>query len=421
MSLLKRIGASHPPATEWTKVPSLGIHVHARIWPASRPGAQGAPIVLVHGVGLSSRSMVPLGRRLAALGYEVLSPDLPGFGQTPKPAGAPWPAGPDVREQMDHLLAWLDARAIQRAVLFGNSVGVQVAVALAVHAPERVERLILAGPTPDPRYRVLWKQAPLVIFDQLFEAPSFGVVVQLEYGSAGLMRVAQQGWRTIRDPIETKLPRVTVPALVLRGQFDPTLRQCWAEEFTRMIPNAKLAVIEGTGHNVQFSAPHVTARAVDGFVSGSLDGVSLVGGEIHMPHPNEPDPARPAAPLSTRAKSLINYAAGAFCLVGPRVLGWCTLTRKLLGAAGAPAIGTALAINRQCDVRRKLPVPLFLNLEVASGLGLLASAMFLRRETAAGRWTVAAVGAFELLTPFLTRKPVGPARLVHPPAGNDPA
>ena len=69
--------------------------------------------MLVHGLALSSRYMVPLGRRLAARGYDVLAPDLPGFGRTRKPAGSGWPGGPNVREQADQLLAWMDACGIE--------------------------------------------------------------------------------------------------------------------------------------------------------------------------------------------------------------------------------------------------------------------------------------------------------------------
>src|SRR5215217_647908 len=77
-------GRGSRPAHTWTDVPTLGCRVHARTW-AGSPGEQRAPVVLVHGLGLSSRYLAPLGRRLAALGHRVLAPDLPGFGRSPKP------------------------------------------------------------------------------------------------------------------------------------------------------------------------------------------------------------------------------------------------------------------------------------------------------------------------------------------------
>ncbi len=211
----------------------LGISMHARMWSGTLTRQDAPPVILVHGLALSSRYRIPLNQRLAVLGYQVLAPDLPGIGRTPPPADAHWPAGPNVREQADQLLAWMDANEISRAVLFGNSVGIQVVVDVATRFPGRVDRLVLAGPTPDPAYRSPGKQYPRVIMNMPFEAPSLNAVFQREYASAGIPRMVQQLRRTVIDRIETKLPRVQASALVIRGRYDQTLSQPWAEEFTR--------------------------------------------------------------------------------------------------------------------------------------------------------------------------------------------
>ena len=161
-------------------MPSRGVSLHARTWRGkAEPGR--LPAVLVHGLGLSSRYLIPLGRRLGALGYDGLAPDLPGFGRSPRPAGTSWPAAPNVREQTEQLLAWMDAAGIDRAVLFGNSMGVQVAVELAVRHPERVASLILEGPTPDPVYRSPLGMPFLVVNETALTSPLghviFGVVL----------------------------------------------------------------------------------------------------------------------------------------------------------------------------------------------------------------------------------------------------
>ena len=88
MGTLGRFGAHDVPRITWTEVPSLGISVHARTWSGGPQARGSSPVVLVHGLGLSSRYMIPLGQRLAMLGYDALAPDLPGFGRTPRPAGS---------------------------------------------------------------------------------------------------------------------------------------------------------------------------------------------------------------------------------------------------------------------------------------------------------------------------------------------
>jgi pimeloyl-ACP methyl ester carboxylesterase len=57
--------------------------------------------------------------------------------------------------------------------------------------------------------------------------------------------MVQQLRRTVDDRIETKLPKVQAPALVVRGRYDQTLSQPWTEEFTRLLPDGRLVVIEG--------------------------------------------------------------------------------------------------------------------------------------------------------------------------------
>jgi 2-hydroxy-6-oxonona-2,4-dienedioate hydrolase len=130
--------------SRWASV--RGMRVHARIWDRAAPA--GAPgVVLVHGIGVASRDFVQLGARLAPHA-PVYAVDLPGFGESDKP-----PRPPGLHRQSEMLAAWMDAVGLERATLLANSVGCQVAAHLAVRRPERIERLILIGPTFDPRAR----------------------------------------------------------------------------------------------------------------------------------------------------------------------------------------------------------------------------------------------------------------------------
>src|SRR3712207_4974854 len=116
----------------WTEVG--GLRMHARL--STRTSPEGAPpIILVHGLGVASRSMVPLAEALAP-SYRVLAPDLPGFGESEKP-----PRVLDLAELTDYLVAWTRACGLERAVFLGNSVGCQLVVRLAVRHPDLVERV----------------------------------------------------------------------------------------------------------------------------------------------------------------------------------------------------------------------------------------------------------------------------------------
>ncbi|MGY1704579.1 alpha/beta fold hydrolase [Geodermatophilus sp. SYSU D00697] len=89
--LLRSLVPLPAPRSVWTDIPDAG-RVHARAWDGTAEGG-GVPVVLLHGLGLSSRHLVPLGARLARLGHRVLVPDLPGFGRSPvRPAAGGPPA-----------------------------------------------------------------------------------------------------------------------------------------------------------------------------------------------------------------------------------------------------------------------------------------------------------------------------------------
>ncbi|MDP9415734.1 MAG: alpha/beta hydrolase [Pseudomonadota bacterium] len=398
--------------TQWTEMPSLGTRMHSRAWlNAAGPGT-APPIVLVHGLGLSSRSMTPLGRRLAALGYQVVAPDMPGFGRSPRPAGSAWPAGPNVREQADQLLAWMDARGIDRAILIGNSVGVQVCVEVAVRFPQRVAQLILVGPTPDPRYRSMLKQYPLVLQNQLYEVPSLNDVFMLEYASAGPARMMQQGVRTVGDPIEERLPMVEMPALVVRGEHDKTMTQDWAERFAAMMPNGRLVVVDRAAHNVQYSAPHVLARLVQKFLEGGLEEAAASSEQVVVTGPDAADPLARPQPIPTALKAVGDYVGSALCLTVPRALDWGPRTQRALAVTGVTGAALALFTDYEGGAVRKIPMTLHLNLDALKGMALLDQARRARGEPAAGRVAMALIGGYKMAAALLTRKPMGPARLV---------
>ncbi len=60
-----------------------GCGMFARV--CTSAGADRLPFVLVHGLSMSSRYLVPVARRLAR-GYRVYAPDLPGYGKSQHPS-----------------------------------------------------------------------------------------------------------------------------------------------------------------------------------------------------------------------------------------------------------------------------------------------------------------------------------------------
>jgi pimeloyl-ACP methyl ester carboxylesterase len=84
--------------------------------------------------------------------YRVLAPDLPGFGRSDKP-DAPYSTAWFVEQ----VRRFLDVKGIARAHVAGNSLGGQIAMALSLAHPERIDRLVLVAPAgiSTDRLRVL--------------------------------------------------------------------------------------------------------------------------------------------------------------------------------------------------------------------------------------------------------------------------
>jgi pimeloyl-ACP methyl ester carboxylesterase len=213
--------------------------------------------VLVHGLAVSSRYFLPLARILAAR-HRVLAPDLPGHGRSGTPARALGIPG-----LADALLAWLDLAGIERAPLVANSLGCQVAVDLAVRAPERVERLVLIGPTMDPAAPTLLAQALRLARDVPREPLGLNLAEARDYLRTGPRRILATARAGLADPLAEKLPRVQAPALVVRGGRDAIVSQAWAGRVAELLPDARLAVVLDEAHAVHWSAPAEVARLIE--------------------------------------------------------------------------------------------------------------------------------------------------------------
>jgi 2-hydroxy-6-oxonona-2,4-dienedioate hydrolase len=228
-----------PPGFErrWTDIGGLRVHEVATI-DASRP-----TVVLVPGIGLSHRVMLPIAELLAPH-LAVRAPDPPGFGGSDKPRRPL-----DVPELAEALAAWIEAAGIGRPALVGNSFGCQVIVELAARHPDQVACAVLQGPTMDAAARSLPRQTWRWLRDTARERPDPRARLR-DYRDAGLRRVLATYRLALRDRIEDKLPGVAAPTLVVRGPDDPIVSQAWAETVAGLLPAGELVVTDSGAHTL---------------------------------------------------------------------------------------------------------------------------------------------------------------------------
>ncbi|MDQ5834015.1 MAG: alpha/beta fold hydrolase, partial [Actinomycetota bacterium] len=104
-------------------------------------GSGSHTLLCLHGLGATKASFLPTVAALAD-GYRVVAMDLPGFGESDKPIGAPYNAAWFARTVFDTL----DALEVEGATLVGNSMGGRIAIEAGLTDPERVEGLVLLSP-----------------------------------------------------------------------------------------------------------------------------------------------------------------------------------------------------------------------------------------------------------------------------------
>jgi pimeloyl-ACP methyl ester carboxylesterase len=240
----------------WHRVAGLRLHVRERV-----PSAPTAPAcVLVHGLAVSHRYLMPTARCLRQ--QAVYVPDLPGFGMSDKP-----PLVYDVDDHATVLATWLDTLGGGPVCVLGNSFGCQVAVELARRRPDRVSALVLVGPTVDPAAASVIGQLGRWLRDLFHEDPRQAPILLADVRDAGPRRIAATLRLSVRDRIETKLPLLAQPTLLVRGQYDRVAPQRWLEAANRLTPGSRITVLAGPAHNAVTTAGPQLAAAVQAFLA----------------------------------------------------------------------------------------------------------------------------------------------------------
>lgn len=269
MEVAKAVGTRGKTGFRNTAVVANGRRMFTRVSTLPVPETL-PPLVLVHGLALSGTYMMPVGEALASH-YRVYVPDLPGHGDSDKPAHTL-----DVAGLADALAAWMQAANIPSALLLGNSFGCQIIGEFAVRHPQRVVRAVLQGPTTPPEDRSWLRQYLRWRQNWPHNPPEMDVVADADYAKCGVVRALVTFQFSLNDRLEDKMPHIAAPVLVVRGELDPICRQSWAETVTNLSPNGRLTVLPDVAHTLVFTAPMELAEASRPF----LDEVRHAGANV---------------------------------------------------------------------------------------------------------------------------------------------
>ena len=226
-------------------------------------GGAGEPLLFLHGAdGLTEWPEI---LDDLAQHYDVIVPDLPGFGLSEAPSFVDDIS--DVAYLLMDMLEQMDLRGVR---VVGHSLGGWAGLEMAVRSCARIHSLALIAPAgihvkgspkadiymidPDEQARIAYADP------ELGAAAAARALVSKHQNQAILNRIASArlGWnpRLYNPRLERWLHRVSAPVLILWGDTDRIIPPIYSQAFGALMPGAKRVTVAHAGH-----LPHVEKRA----------------------------------------------------------------------------------------------------------------------------------------------------------------
>ncbi len=267
---------AHEPPTPSFGVAQLatGIRMHY----AEQGDARGPAVILLHGY---SDSWFSFSRILpkASSRVRMYALDLRGHGESDRPA-----QGYAMRDLAADVIAFMDAKGIQRATIVGHSMGSIVAQQVAIAAPARVQRLVLVGSGRSVRNMAgigefadvvgeLADPVPARFLREFQEStihapvpPAFldSVIDESRKLPARVWKELMVGMLAADPP--TALADAGIPTLIVWGDHDQFFLRGEQEALLAMLPASRLVVFDETGHAVHWEKPEAFVQTLEAFL-----------------------------------------------------------------------------------------------------------------------------------------------------------
>gem|GEM_PF-593680 len=254
---------------------------------------QGKPILFISGTSQTKDAWEPtLLSELAATNHTVIVFDNRGMGETTI-GTRPF----SIEQFANDTAGLLDALQVEKPDVFGASLGSFVAQELALHYPQRVDRLVLSAgycggneavypsgqaaetlmtlASPEVLHNMTAEQQAMILAPIMFppgwleEHPEIlNSVIQLApVRSATPEIIQQQGlavgtWKGSCD----RLSSIMQPTLVIVGDQDLLAPPANSVMMAQRIPNSWLVLLEGTGHGAMWQVPNEFTAYIQNFL-----------------------------------------------------------------------------------------------------------------------------------------------------------
>jgi pimeloyl-ACP methyl ester carboxylesterase len=231
-----------------------------------RESGAGLPVVIVPGLGLTSRFYEQSYATFARNGLRLLVPDLPGTGDTAGPQ-----TGVDADTVCDFLTSFAAGLHLSRAVYIGHSLGTQAVLLLAMRAPAIVAGIGIVGPTGGSERWKLLRQIKGLAVEGVRVRPSVVAAVARDYLRVSPARYLGT-WVRHREPVaDGRLDQITCPALLVVGERDAVLQREYIALLRTSLRDLTEVVVRDGSHALPRSQHAEFDAAVIAFAQGLHD------------------------------------------------------------------------------------------------------------------------------------------------------
>ena len=228
----------------------------------------GPPVVLLHGASSTGRE--DFGAQLPRLrgALTCYLPDARGHARTVYDAANGLALGDLVAD----LAAFVDGLGFGAFDLVGFSMGGATALAYAMEHPARLRSLVLVGTATErePRTSVIRHLVDVARIDR--QDPAWAAALARRHdpfqgeGSWRRLMPAIAAFVAAQEPpTPAGLRRIEAPVLVVVGDRDPVVPVPQAVALARQLPDARLFVVPGCGHEVPAKRPALFTEGLTGF------------------------------------------------------------------------------------------------------------------------------------------------------------
>jgi pimeloyl-ACP methyl ester carboxylesterase len=263
--------AAAAPAAEGHRVAVNGMQMYYEV------SGTGDPLIVLHGAYMNIPSMGAIIPQLAKT-HKVYALEFQGHGRTTDIDRAI-----TYQNLADDVAAFMDAVGLQKADVFGYSMGSAAGLQLAIRHPERVNKLVAASVAYDLRG---WQPAftamiPQMTVEMIVQMPFAADYRKLAPNPDGFPALVAKLIALEKEPMrwEADVRKLKMPILVIAGDADvATLEHTVAlfrliggggmGDMGQPLPASRLAVMPATSHTAVITQPDLLHAFIEPFLKG---------------------------------------------------------------------------------------------------------------------------------------------------------